>query len=79
MAKITKLPPGKAIGADDLQCWSRQRNGGRSGVPDERQQEKRLLGEKRRREKWLRKRRRNFPRKGLVDFALEEALADKSD
>jgi hypothetical protein len=31
--KITKLPPGKAIGADDLQRWAHQRLRGRSGVP----------------------------------------------
>jgi hypothetical protein len=40
MAKITKCPPGKAIGADDLQIWARQRNGGLSGVPDHRYQER---------------------------------------
>ena len=32
--KITKCPPGRALGADDLQRWARQRNVGRSGVPD---------------------------------------------
>src|SRR5260370_41034821 len=40
MAKITKLPPGKAIGADDLQIWARRRNGGLSGVPKHRKQGK---------------------------------------
>ncbi len=73
MVKITKLPPGKAIGADDLQGWSRQRNAGRSGVPDDRQKEKRLNEQKLRREKWLRKNRRKYPRKGLVDLAFDEA------
>ena len=38
--KITKLPPGKAIGADDLQIWARRRNGGLSGVYDDHQQAK---------------------------------------
>jgi hypothetical protein len=64
MVKITKLPPGKAMGADDLQIWARQRNGGLSGVPDDRQQENLLYKQKRQREKWLRKRRRKYPRKG---------------
>jgi len=36
MIKIRKLPPGKAIGADDLQIRARQRNGGLSGVPEHR-------------------------------------------
>jgi hypothetical protein len=54
MVKITKLPPGKAIGADDLQIWARQRNAGLSGVPDDREQQNRLHIQKRRREKWLR-------------------------
>jgi hypothetical protein len=54
MAKIAKLPPGKAIGADDLQIWARQRNAGLSGVPDNRQQENRLRKRKRRRARWLR-------------------------
>lgn len=73
MIKITKLPPGKAIGADDLQQWSRQRNAGRSGVPDDSQQEKRLNEQQLRREKWLRRRRRKYPRKGLADLAFDEA------
>jgi hypothetical protein len=53
MVKITKLPPGKAIGADDLQIWARQRNGGLSGVPDDRQQKNRLH-QKQWRARWLR-------------------------
>jgi len=48
MVKIKKLPPDKAIGADDLQIWARRRNAGLSGVPDYRQRKKQ------RREKWLR-------------------------
>jgi hypothetical protein len=42
--KITKLPPGKALGADDLQNWSRRRIVGKSGVSEisERKQEKYL-------------------------------------
>jgi hypothetical protein len=31
--KVTRLPPGKAIGCDDLQRWGKQRLLGRSGVP----------------------------------------------
>jgi hypothetical protein len=73
MVKITKLPPGKAKGADDLQRWSRQRTAGRSGVPDERKEEKRLHQQKQRREKWLHKHRLKYPRKGLADLALDEA------
>jgi hypothetical protein len=42
-------------------------------VPDDRQQEKRLNEQKLRREKWLRKHRRKYPRKGLVDLAFDEA------
>jgi hypothetical protein len=30
--EVTKLPPGKAQGADDLMNWSRRRAVGRSGV-----------------------------------------------
>jgi hypothetical protein len=63
MVKITKLPPGKAIGADDLQIWARRRNAGLSGVPDDRQQENLLHKQKRRRKK--RKHWRKYPRKGL--------------
>lgn len=75
MVKITKLLPGKAIGADDLLIWARRRNGKLSGVPDdERQRKKRFRQQKRGREKWLRKHRRKHPRKGLVDIALEELL-----
>jgi hypothetical protein len=29
---ITKLPPGRALGADDMTNWSHRRSGGRSGV-----------------------------------------------
>jgi hypothetical protein len=54
MAKITKCPPGKAIGADYLQIWARQRNGGLSGVPDDRQQKNRPHTRKRWRAKSLR-------------------------
>ena len=73
MVKITKLPLGKAIGADDLQQWSRQRKAGRSGAPEDRQAEKRLQEQKQRREKSLRKNRLKYPRMGLADFALDEA------
>jgi hypothetical protein len=73
MVKITKLPPGKAMGADDLQRWSRQRNAGRSGVSEDRREEKRLQEQKQRREGWQRKHRRKYPRKGLADLALDEA------
>jgi hypothetical protein len=73
MVKITKLPPGEAIGADDLQNWSRQRNAGRSGTRDDRQELKWLQKQKRRRKKSLRKHRRKYPRKGLADIAFEEA------
>jgi len=31
--KITKLPPGEAVGARDLQTWSSRRAAGRAGVP----------------------------------------------
>jgi hypothetical protein len=78
MVKITKLPPGKAIGADDLQNWSRQRNAGRSGTRDDRQEEKWLRKQKQRRAKWLSKHRRKYPRKGLADIAFDEALANKN-
>ncbi len=77
MVKITKLPPGKAIGADDLQNWSRQRNAGRSGTRDDRQEEKWLHEQKQWREKRWRKRRRKYPRKGLADIAFDEAAANK--
>jgi hypothetical protein len=76
MVKITKLPPGKAIGADDLQNWSRQRNAGRSGTRHDRQEEKRLRQQRRRRQKWLRTHSRSYPRKGLVDIAFEEGPLD---
>ncbi len=29
---FTKLPPGKALGADDLRQWAQRRNAGQSGV-----------------------------------------------
>jgi hypothetical protein len=32
MSKITKLPPGEAVGARDLQRWSKRRLAGISGV-----------------------------------------------
>jgi len=32
--KVTKLPPGKAYGADDLRNWASRRAAGRSGVFD---------------------------------------------
>jgi len=79
MIRITKLPPGKAIGADDLQNWSRQRNAGRSGTRDDRLEEKRLRKQKRWREKRLLKHRRKYPRKGLADIAFEEAIANKNN
>jgi hypothetical protein len=31
--KITKLPPGEAIGARDLRTWASRRAAGRAGVP----------------------------------------------
>jgi hypothetical protein len=33
MTAIKKLPPGEAIGADDLRNWAWRRNVGRSGTP----------------------------------------------
>lgn len=38
--RITKCPPGKALGADDLQRWAHQRLRGRSGVPLTRKEKK---------------------------------------
>ena len=32
---VTKLPPGKAEGADDLAHWAHRRATGKSGVPTE--------------------------------------------
>jgi hypothetical protein len=38
--KITRCPPGEAMGARDLQRWAHQRLRGRSGVPLTRKQKK---------------------------------------
>jgi site-specific recombinase XerD len=76
MIKITKLPPGKAIGAEDLQNWSRQRNAGRSGTRDDLQQEKRLHEQKRRREKWLRKHRRKYLHPHMLRHSCGYKLAN---
>jgi len=38
--KITKLPPGEALGARDLQNWAMQRLRGRSGIPKTRREKK---------------------------------------
>jgi hypothetical protein len=38
--KITKLPPGRAIGAGDLHSWSTNRMTGRTGSSMNRQREK---------------------------------------
>lgn len=58
--KITKCPPGEAIGARDLQKWGQRRTIGQSGVPLSR---KEWLRQKKREknkdpaEKWLRGRK----------------------
>jgi hypothetical protein len=54
MGKITRLPPGKAMGADDLLIWARRRNGKLSGVPDGRQPANRLHKQRQGHAKWLR-------------------------
>jgi len=68
--KITKLPPGEALGARDMQHWAERRMKGQSGVPPTRQELKRL-GKTRKldaADRWLReqerkgRRRRNFYR-----------------
>jgi hypothetical protein len=33
MTKIKKLPPGRALGSDDLRWWAMRRGVGRSGAP----------------------------------------------
>jgi hypothetical protein len=40
--KITKLPPGKAYGADDLTNWSGRRLGGKFGVYDRKEIRKQI-------------------------------------
>lgn len=34
--KVTSLPPGEAVGYNDMQTWSHRRSKGRSGVPEKR-------------------------------------------
>jgi hypothetical protein len=41
--RITKLPPGRAKGADDLKEWGQNRNGNLSSVPDGSRSERNLL------------------------------------
>jgi len=57
MVEVKKLPPGKALGADDLQHWAHQRMRGRSGVPKSKS-ERRLAKKRAEREDatafWLR-------------------------
>jgi hypothetical protein len=33
LPKVTRLPPGRAEGCDDLTTWASYRRGGRSGLP----------------------------------------------
>ncbi len=40
--KVTKCPPAEALGARDLQIWSRQRSAGRAGVDMDRKDRKQL-------------------------------------
>ena len=42
MVEITRLPPGEALGARDLQGWAHQRSAGRAGVNTTREEWKRL-------------------------------------
>lgn len=42
--KVTICPPGEALGARDLQRWSRNRAGGRGGVPTSARDRKMLKG-----------------------------------
>jgi len=43
MIDVTKLPPGEAYGAKDLQNWSTRRNAGKCGVRDDRKAYKRWV------------------------------------
>jgi hypothetical protein len=36
--KVTKLPPGEALGARDLQVWGHRRTVGKAGLPPTREQ-----------------------------------------
>jgi hypothetical protein len=64
--KITKCPPGKALGADDLTTWAQRRATGKVGVPTPRKEEKkwrkRHLRRVRRAKKKIEQRRANDPR-----------------
>jgi hypothetical protein len=52
--KITKLPPGEAVGARDLQTWASQRSAGRAGVPVGEKERKALAWKRRdRAQRWL--------------------------
>jgi hypothetical protein len=62
--KITKLPPGRALGAGDLHEWAQRRNAGRSGVyvgKTEREQQARRLEDAA--DRWLRRAERRERRR----------------
>jgi hypothetical protein len=40
--KVTKCPPGRALGCDDLQRWASSRSAGRSGVRSSREDREKL-------------------------------------
>jgi hypothetical protein len=42
MTTIKKLPPGRALGADDLRWWSMRRNAGRSRAGTSKEEAKKL-------------------------------------
>jgi hypothetical protein len=73
MVKITKCPPGKALGAGDLHTWASRRLSGRSGVPG--QQDAGALNDwsRNREPKWLKKWLKKFP-KGVRNIIKKKVM-----
>jgi hypothetical protein len=51
--KVTKCPPGRALGCDDLQQWASNRSAGRSGVRSSREDRKKLAERRDDADRWL--------------------------
>jgi hypothetical protein len=65
--RIRKLPPGKALGACDLQRWAARRNVGRAGVRASRKEWKKLA-------KWEKTKKLDAADQWLAKHDKEETL-----
>ena len=73
MVEITKCPPGKAKGADDLKTWGHRRAAGQSGVPPSKRKGKKSPSKRAKSKKWWAK------KGGRRQSSFEPAVTPRTD